>query len=112
MIGTEGPLGDTAGTWQNSFTAGPRTGTTGGTADSNITVAMGWQTVSDAGSYTASKTGMTSGDHASIIATFKAQPSTRPLNHDYRYPAERLQQFARISIRRTSLHCIRNQPDK
>jgi hypothetical protein len=70
-VGTEGPSGDTAGTWQNSFTEGPRDGTTGGTADTNITVSMGYRIVSTAGSYTAAKSGITSRDWAAGIATFK-----------------------------------------
>jgi uncharacterized repeat protein (TIGR02543 family) len=71
-IGTEGPDGDNAGTWQDAFTAGPRLGTTGGNADTNITASLGWRIVSSVGSYTASKTGMTQRDHASVIATFKS----------------------------------------
>jgi hypothetical protein len=71
-VGTEGPSGDTAGTWSNSFTAGQRAGTTGGTdATTNITVSMGWRIVSAAGSYTAAKSGITSRDWAAAIATFK-----------------------------------------
>ena len=71
VVGTEGPGGDAAGTWQNSFTAGLRAGTTGGTADTNITVSLGWQIVTAAGDYTAAKTGITSRDSATAIATFK-----------------------------------------
>ena len=73
-IGTEGPDGDTPGSWQDLFIAGLRIGTTGGTADTNITASMGYKIVSSTGAYTASKTGMTQRDHASAIATFKAQP--------------------------------------
>jgi hypothetical protein len=71
-IGTEGLDGDIAGTWDNSFTAGPRLGTTGGTADTNITISLGYQIVSATGAYTASKSGITSRDWAAMIATFKA----------------------------------------
>ncbi len=74
-IGTEGPDGDTPGTWQNSFIVGARLGTTGGTADQNITASMGYRLVSSTGSYTASKTGMTNRDHAAAIATFRAGTS-------------------------------------
>mgnify|MGYP001373237849 CR=1 FL=1 len=70
-IGIEGPDGDTAGTWDNLFTAGPRTGTTGGSADTNITADLGYRIVSSAGAYTASKSGITSRDWAAMIATFK-----------------------------------------
>ena len=71
-IGTEGPDGDTIGTWDSSFTAGPRLGTTGGTADTNITADLGYRIVSTTGAYTASKSGITSRDWAAMIATFKA----------------------------------------
>jgi uncharacterized repeat protein (TIGR02543 family) len=70
-VGTEGPSGDTAGSWSNSFTAGPRSGTTGSTEDTNVTISMGWQVVTSAGSYTAAKSGISSRDSASAIATFK-----------------------------------------
>lgn len=71
-VGTEGPEGDAAGSWSNSFTEGPRAGTTGGTdATTNITVSMGWQIVTTSGSYTAAKTGITSRDWAGAIASFK-----------------------------------------
>ncbi len=71
VIGTEGPGGDAAGTWSNSFTAGPRTGSTATTTDAEITVSMGWRIVSAAGSYTAAKTGITSRDYGAAIASFK-----------------------------------------
>ena len=74
-IGTEGPSGDAAGAWGNSFTAGPRLGTTGGTDDTNITISLGYQIVSATGAYTAAKSGITSRDWAAMIATFKAEPS-------------------------------------
>ena len=73
-IGTDGPDGDPAGTWENSFTAGPRLGTTGGAADANITASMGWRIVSATGAYTAAKSGITSRAWAALIATFKAEP--------------------------------------
>jgi hypothetical protein len=75
-IGTEGPLGDAAGTWDNSFTTGPRTGTTGGDATSNWTVSMGWRIVSATGAYTAQKSGITSRYWAAAIATFKGATPT------------------------------------
>jgi hypothetical protein len=71
-VGTDGPSGDTAGTWQNSFTALQRAGTTGGTADTNITVSMAYRIVTTAGSYTAAKTGITSSNWAAVISTFKS----------------------------------------
>jgi hypothetical protein len=70
-VGTEGPGTDNAGTWSNSFTEGPRAGTTATTTDAEITVSMGYRIVSSAGSYTAAKTGITSRDWAAAIATFK-----------------------------------------
>ena len=74
VVGTEGPNGDPAGTWGDSFTAGPRTGTTGGTDDTNITISLGYRIVSATGAYTAAKSGITSRDWAALIATFKAEP--------------------------------------
>ena len=74
-IGTEGPNGDPGGTWLNSFTTGPRTGTTGGTDDTNITISLGYRIVSASGAYTAAKSGITSRDWAALIATFKAEPN-------------------------------------
>ncbi len=71
-IGTEGPLGDTAGTWGNSFIAGLRAGTTGGDANSNWTISLGYRIVSSTGTYTAQKSGMTDRYWAAAIATFKA----------------------------------------
>jgi len=38
MLGTEGPLGDTAATWQQGFSGGQRDGTAGGGPKSNITI--------------------------------------------------------------------------
>ncbi len=74
-IGTEGPASDATGTWQNSFTAGPRNGTTGGFfPNSNITASMGWRIVSVTGTYTAQENGITARDWAAAIATFKAGP--------------------------------------
>ncbi len=73
-VGTEGPDGDASGTWDNSFTAGPRRGTSGDAADTNITASMGWRIVLAADAYTARKSGITSRDRAALIATFKAEP--------------------------------------
>ena len=75
VVGTEGPDGDTAGAWDGSFLAGPRLGTTGSTADTNLTVSLGYRIVSDTGAYTASKTGITSRDWGAMIATFRAGSS-------------------------------------
>ena len=72
IIGTEGPDGDTPGMWGESFVEGPRLGTTGGTDDTNITIALGYRIVSAAGAYTASKSGTTERDWTALIATFFA----------------------------------------
>jgi hypothetical protein len=79
-IGTEGPVGDNAGTWDYGFTAGPRAGTTGGTATDNWTVSMGWRIVSVTGEYTAQKSGITDRYWAAAIATFRGGPAG--LTHD------------------------------
>ena len=73
VIGTNGPVEDDAGTWGNSFTNGPREGTTGGDADTNWTVSLGYRIVSAAGTYTAQKSGITSRLWAATIATFKTE---------------------------------------
>jgi hypothetical protein len=78
VVATEGPNGDAAGTWDGSFTAGPRLGSTGGTDDTNLTISLGYRIVSATGSYTASKTGITSRDWDAMIATFNAGPGTSP----------------------------------
>jgi hypothetical protein len=77
-IGTEGPVGDNAGTWDNSFTAGPRAGTTGDADDSNWTVSMGWRIVSATGEYSAQKSGITDRYWAAAIATFKGESAPEP----------------------------------
>ena len=74
-VGTEGPVTDTAGTWDNSFIAGPRAGTTGDEDDSNWTISMGYRIVNQVGEYTAQKSGMTDRYWAAGIATFKSAPS-------------------------------------
>ena len=73
VIGTEGPVEDAAGTWGESFTAGPRAGTTGGDAATNWTVSLGYRIVSATGAYTASKSGITSRRWAATIGTFGTQ---------------------------------------
>jgi hypothetical protein len=71
-IGWEGPDGDDAGTWQNSFSTGQRIGTTGGGAASNVTIQEGYLIVSATGAYTAAVTRTAnSRDWAAAIATYK-----------------------------------------
>ena len=72
-VGTEGPDGDAAGTWSNSFNNGQRLGTTGASAAGNVTISEGYLVVSSAAAYTAAKTGSTSRDWAAAIATYKGQ---------------------------------------
>ena len=82
-IGTEGPLSDNPGTWQNSFTPSLRDGTSGATYD--WTVSTGFRIVSSTGDYTAAKTGITQQYWASTIATFKGQavaPNMPPVVSD------------------------------
>ncbi len=71
LVGTEGPQGDTSGTWGDSFTSGSRVGTTGDTDDTNITISLGYRFVATSGAYSASKTGITDRDWTALIATFK-----------------------------------------
>lgn len=76
-IGTEGPSGDDVGTWQQSFTAGVRVGTSGGGAAGNVTISEGYRIVSSASTYEAEKTGITDRDWSAAIATYKeAVPPT------------------------------------
>jgi hypothetical protein len=72
LIGTMGPVGDAAGSWDYGFTDLQRAGTSGGDADSNWTISMGYRSVSVIDEYTAQKSGVTSRRFAAIIATFKA----------------------------------------
>ena len=75
VIGTEGPVEDAAGTWDSSFTAGPRDGTSG-TDDTNLAISLGFKIVSATGAYTASKSGVTSRDWGALIATFGTTGAT------------------------------------
>ena len=71
VVGTEGPSGDTAGTWVEPNTAGLRVGTTGNPAASNVTVSAAYRLAPVAGSTTGlSKTGMTSRDWGAGIRAF------------------------------------------
>jgi hypothetical protein len=70
-VGTEGPSADAAGTWEGTFAAGPRTGTTGDADDTNMTVSLGWRIVNATGDYAAAKSDITSRDWAAAIATLK-----------------------------------------
>lgn len=70
-IGSEGPQGDTRGTWQNGFTAAQRVGTTGGVAATNVTIDEGYLIVAATGAATAAKTGATSRSWGAQIQTLK-----------------------------------------
>lgn len=78
VVGTEGPSGDTAGTWVEPNTAGQRVGTTGNPAASNVTISSAYRLAPTAGSTTGlSKTGMTSRDWGAGIRSFYwASPPT------------------------------------
>jgi phosphodiesterase/alkaline phosphatase D-like protein len=80
VIGTNGPVEDLAGTWQNDFLTDPdlRVGTSGDAADTNWTVSMGYRIVSATGEYTAQKNGITSRLWAATIATFKTENTLPP----------------------------------
>ena len=71
-VGTNGPVGDTAGSWSNSFTADQRDGTTGGVAATNVTISTGYRVVTSTGAATAAKTGITSREWEACVATFKS----------------------------------------
>jgi len=77
VITTIGPVEDAAGTWDNSFTNGQRVGTTGGVADTNVTVSMGYLTDAAIGEYTAQKSGITDRLWAASIATFRVEEQDR-----------------------------------
>lgn len=70
-IGVNGPTGDAAPTWLNSFSAGQRDGTTGGAAGTNATIDEGFQIVTATAQYKAAATLGTSRSWAAAIATYK-----------------------------------------
>lgn len=82
VVGTEGPNGDTAGTWSTPSTNGQRLGTTGNPTHSNVTVSEGYQLAPSAGSTPAlSKTGMTNRDWgAGIRAFYWGSPPTQNIS--------------------------------
>jgi len=80
VVATQGPNGDTAGTWGgDTATAGQRLGTTGGSASSNVTVSTGYGTQTATGTRTASKSGITSRAWGAAIATYKVLTSVTPV---------------------------------
>jgi len=74
-IGLEGPNVDAPSVWQNSFSYGPRLGTSFGASSgdaTDITAQMGWRIVGATGAYTAQIINLnTARDWAAAIATFK-----------------------------------------
>ena len=70
-VGTRGPLSDDAGTWGASLLAHQRAGTEEGVAASNSTIATAYRVVYKTGSFTASKSGITSRAWCAICATYK-----------------------------------------
>ncbi|HEX5016501.1 MAG TPA: hypothetical protein VFX15_02820 [Actinomycetes bacterium] len=78
VVGTEGPSGDTAGTWSTPNTNGQRVGTTGNPAAGNVTCSEAYQLAPSAASTPSlSKTGMTSRDWgAALRAFYWAAPAT------------------------------------
>lgn len=60
FVGTQGPQGDTAGTWAAPFVAHKRIGTTGGADTDNATISTAYRILFATDTFTASKTGITS----------------------------------------------------
>lgn len=86
VVGTEGPSGDTAGTWATPSTNGQRAGTTGNPAASNTTVSEAYQIAPSAGSTPAlSKTGMTSRDWGCALRAFYWQAPVSIARYRKRY---------------------------
>lgn len=69
---SEGPSSDAIGTVQNSFTSGQRAGTVGAPPVSNITIHEIYKITTATESAQAAKTGATSRNWATILATFRA----------------------------------------
>ena len=76
-VGIEGGNYDQIGSWENSFTSGPRLGTNAGTTTTDatdITANHAWKIVNATGAYTATRGGITSRSWAASIVTLKAAP--------------------------------------
>jgi hypothetical protein len=80
MIGTEEASDAGAGTWLNSFTAGPQIKTSGATYEWRIS--MGYRIVSATGTFTAAKTVTNNPYWAAAIATFKTLNTLSPSSYD------------------------------
>lgn len=70
-IGTNGPQGDSAGSWSNSFTAGARVGTTGASAD--VTVSEGYKQLAATTAVTAAKASITNRAWMAAVITLMEQ---------------------------------------
>jgi hypothetical protein len=77
-IGTEGPGGDTQGSWSNGFQPIAYTGTTGGAAAANVSLSVGYKIVNATGAQTAAKTGITSRQWGAAVATYKGLVASAP----------------------------------
>jgi hypothetical protein len=78
LIATNGPDGDTAGSWSNSFNNGQRLGSTGNAASSNMTVSEGYLIVSATQTATAAKTGITARAWIGAVITLKNVVAVAP----------------------------------
>jgi hypothetical protein len=72
---TQGPPGDAAGSWTDSFSDGQRVGADG-TLD--ITVSEGYRIVTSTGAYATGKTGITARQWIALIATYRAAQVSAP----------------------------------
>lgn len=71
IFGSEGPSGDDAGTPASSYSSGQRVGTTGGDADTNVTIHETFKIVTSTDDTRARKTSVTSRDWVVILCTLK-----------------------------------------
>lgn len=77
----EGPVEDIPPSWLNGFSAGQRGGTTGGGANSNITLFEGFLIVGAIGSYAAAGSGMSpSRTWAALLLTFEEATAVVSVN--------------------------------
>lgn len=69
LVAIEGPTGDAPGTW-SGLSAGPRVGTSGGNATSNLTLATAHLEASQAGTYEGLLSGITSRLWSGILVAY------------------------------------------
>lgn len=70
-MGSEGPVEDDSGTIQYGYLSGQRVGTTGGAADSNITIHEIYKIVTSTETTRGAKTGCTARDWSNILVTLR-----------------------------------------